>query len=322
MRGFLALILVTVFVSCSNDDKAIDIVNEELEYGAVIRTLSFNNSEFNINNTSSVFSVEIEMQDKENGDLLESVDVYAAYLDNTPAGGNFSKQEVFIKKLMPEDFTNGPNGLPRMTLETQYNVLANALGVSQDLIACKDQFLVRLVVNLTDGRSFTTGTASSIILAYETFFSSPYCYTINVTEPLEEDLFTGTYRMSSVLDGPLGATFEDPGLIEITKAPHSNAVRQVLLKHRLSHPTNELPRIYEFSIVCDEVVFRKNQLSSVIGYCSFNSSQILLGPGEENAPANLLDDSVFEIWFVEGYLGFDGNCGFGTAPSRIRFTKQ
>ena len=29
----------------------------------------------------------------------------------------------------------------------------------------------------------------------------------------------------------------------------------------------------------------------------------------------------FELWFVEGYLGFDGNCGFGTAPSRIRLSK-
>ena len=42
----------------------------------------------------------------------------------------------------------------------------------------------------------------------------------------------------------------------------------------------------------------------------------------ENAPINPIDDSVFEIWFVEGYEGYDGDRGFETAPSKIKFTKQ
>lgn len=323
-RSILACLAALVVFSCSDDEKAIDRVNEELEYGAVVRTLNFNNSEFDVTDPNSVFSVDIEVQDEQDGGLLESVDLFVSFIDNTPAGGDFSTQEVRYGSLFPEDFSNGANGFPRMTLQLSYAELANLVGVPQGSIACKDQFAVRLEINLTDGRSFTTGNASSIILAYETFFSSPYCYFINVVEPLDEDLFVGDYVMTSVVDGPLGPTFnETDQLVTVMKAPHSGAVRQVLLKHRLSHPTNELPRIYEFSIVCDEIVFRKNQLSSVIGVCTFSSSSpILLGPDTENAPANPLDDSVFEVWFVEGYDGWDGRCGFGTAPSRIRFTKQ
>lgn len=323
-RSILLIWTVLLVLSCSDDDKAIDIVTEEIQYGAVVRTLQFNSSEFNVGEPNSTFSVDIEVQDEQDGGLLEAVDLYVRFLDNTPAGGNFSTQEVLYGKLLPDEFSTGANGFPRMTLQITQSELAQATGVSIASIACKDQFLLRAEINLTDGRSFTVGNASSIILAYETFFSSPYCYTINVVEPIDEELFTGEYVMTSIVDGPLGPTFNEVGeAVMVTKAPHSNTVRQVLLKHRLSHPSNELPRIYEFSIVCDEVIFRKNQLSSVIGMCTFSSnSPILLGPDTENAPVSLLDDSVFEVWFVEGYDGWDGRCGFGTAPSRLRFTKQ
>ena len=323
-RSILFICSVLLWYSCSDDDKAIDIVTEEIEYGAVVRTLQFNNAEFNVGDPDSVFSVDIEVQDELDGDLLEAVDLMVSFVDNTPAGGDFSTTEASLGSLLPEDFGLGANGFPKINLNYSQAAMAAAVGVSLENISCSDQFLLRTVIRLTDGRSFTTGTASSIILAYETFFSSPYCYTINVVEPIDEELFTGDYVMTSIVDGPLGPTFNESGtLVSVEKAPHSNTVRQVRLKHILSHPSNEQPRIYEFSIVCDQVVFRKNQLSSVIGQCTFStSSPILLGPGEENAPANILDDSVFEVWFVEGYLGFDGRCGFGTVPSRIRFTKQ
>ena len=323
-RSILILFSALFWISCSDDDKAIDVVTEEIEYGAVVRTLQFNNAEFNVNDPDSMFSVDVEVQDEQDGDLLEAVDLFVSFKDNTPAGGDFSTGEAALGTLAPDEFTTGANGFPSTTLNYSQAALAEAVGVSLANVACSDQFLVRARIRLTDGRSFTTGTASSIILAYETFFSSPYCYTINVVEPIDEELFTGNYIMTSVVDGPLGPTFNEiDQLVEVTKAPHSNTVRQVRLKHVLSHPTNEQPRIYEFSIVCDQVVFRKNQLSSVIGQCTFSSSSpILLGPDTENAPANILDDSVFEVWYVEGYLGFDGRCGFGTVPSRIRFTKQ
>lgn len=319
-RILLLLTLCTV-VACNTDEKAIETVMEELEYGAVIRTIEFNNSEFVVDDLSSVFSVVIEEQDEEDGALLETVEIYVRFQDNTPGGDNFSTQETRLGSLIPEDFTLGPNGFPRMTLELGYQELLTTTGVAHSVVECKDQFLVRLEVRLTNGLVLTVGNASSIILAFDTFFSSPYCYTINVVEPIDPDSFTGTYFYSSVEDGPLGPTFGPPQVVQISRG-HSNTVRTIPMKHILSHPSNELPRDYEFSIVCDEAVFQKNQLSSVIGECGFSGGPILLGPGPENAPINPDDDSGFELWFVEGYLGFDGGCGFGTAPSRIRFTKQ
>lgn len=323
MRNRLILFALAIpLMACNTDEKAIETVMNELEYGSVIRTLSFNNSEFVVDDLSSVFSVNIEQQDEEDGALLEAVDLYVRFKDNTVTGNDFSTSEIKFRTLLPDDFTpGGHDNWPRMTLELGYSELLAATNVAHANVSCKDQFLVRLEVKLTNGLVLTVGNASSIIIAFDTFFSSPYCYTINVVEPIDDNLFTGLYFYSSVEDGPLGPTFGPPQTVQISRG-HSNTVRTVPLKHILSHPSNELPRNYEFSIVCDEAVFQKNQLSSVIGECGFSGGPILLGPGDENAPINPTDDSGFELWFVEGYEGWDGGCGFGTAPSKIRFTKQ
>ncbi|PQB04599.1 hypothetical protein [Aureitalea marina] len=317
------LLILLLAAGCNTDDKPIDQVLNDVEYGAVVRTLQFNQAEFYVNQPDGIFSVDIEIQDELNGGLLERLDLYVSFVDNSGTTNSLVSQEFSAGSIPASDFgRQGNDGLPNLTLEFQFSDLAGIVGVPVGQIQCKDQFLLRVDLVLTDGRSFSTGSASSFIIAYETFFSSPYCYTINVVEPIDKDLYLGTYRYESLVDGPLGGpTFIPEGLVEVFKG-HSNNVRYIPLKHLLSHPSNELPRNYYFTIACDESVFGKNQLSSVIAYCSVSGAPILLGPDEENAPINPLDDSVFELWLVEGYEGWDGECGFGTAPSRLRFTKQ
>lgn len=316
------LLALVIAASCNTDDKPIDQVLNDVEYGAVVRTLQFNQAEFYVNQPEGVFSVDIEIQDELNGGLLERVDLYVRYVDNSGASASVVSGEFSAGSIPASEFErNGNDGMPNLTLELKFSDLANIVGIPVSQIQCKDQFLVRTDLILTDGRSFSTGSASSIIIAYETFFSSPYCYTINVVEPIDSDLYLGTYSYESVVDGPFGPTFIPEGLVEVYQG-HSNNVRYIPLKHNRSHPTNELPRNYYFTIACDESVFGKNQLSSVIAYCALSGAPILLGPDDENAPINPLDDSVFELWLVEGYLGWDGQCDFGTVPSRLRFTKQ
>ena len=322
MRSYFLLAVLFIAVSCNNDDKPIDIVLNEVENGSVIRTLQFNQGEFYVGDTQGEFSVDIEVQDAQNGRLMDRVGVFARFVDNTLTEADFSSEEKALFMLDVSDFQfNGNDGLPRTTLSVSQAELIAALDLPVAEVQCKDQFLLRLEVFLTDGRSFTVGSATSIIIAFDTFFSSPYCYTINVVEPIDQDLFTGIYTYSSIEDGPSGPTFIPEGQVEIFKG-HSNNVRYIPLKHNRSHPTNELPRKYHFTIACDESVFGKNQLSSVIGYCANIGAPILLGPDIVNAQIDPEDDSVFELWLVEGYLGWDGGCGFGTAPSKLRFTRQ
>ncbi len=310
-----------VLLSCSDDEKAIDFVEENITYGSVIRTLGFAPADLIAGDPSSNFKVMLEQQDFENGGLLAAMRVYVSFVDNTPGNGLNSTQETFLTTYLASDFSQGATGLPRLDLEYSFLDLLNITGLTLSQTACTDQFLIRVEVELTDERTFTVGSGASCIIAYETFFSSPYRYLVNIVEPLPEDLFTGTYRYTSVLDGPFGGTFGPTQLVEITAGANRN-VREIRFLGTPESPTNGRPRPFFFSLACNQAVFWENQLRKNNANCREGANDILLGPGPENAPITPLEDSVFELWLVEGYLGFDGSLGFGTQPSRVRFDKQ
>ena len=331
MRNYYFLVIALFCINCSSDDKAIEVVTNEIEYGAVMRTLQVNYAEFHPGDLSTTFSVDLEEQDVEDGALLDQVDVYIRFLDNTTEINDHSTQEVFYRTIEKSDFTIGPEGLPRTNLSISYNEALEITGVTENLVACKDQFLVRLDLKLTDGRSFTLGDSSSIIVAFDSFFSSPFLYTINVVEPIAEDLFTGIYDMESLmnsarLDVAVFTELEEDfsaltALFEIKKG-HSTNTRIFEGYYANGHRGGERPRVFEFTVACDEIIFQKNQYSSYRSSCTFQDPIILLGPSDQNGNAGINDDTVFTMHVLEGYLGFDGGCGFGSNEAIVRFSKQ
>jgi len=326
---YLLLLFMGGLLSCSNDEKAIEVVTEEVERGAVIRTLAIHNMDFDINDLQSTFSIDVEEMDIEDGGLLEEVEVFVQFKDNTPDNGNTIVSNTLIEIIPASVWITGSNGLPKTSLIYTYEELLTASGLTVAEVAVKDQFLVNLNLKLTDGRVFNASNASSIILAFNTFFSSPFCYTINMIAPIPEDFFTGMYLMESTLDGPNGQTFVNEfgqpfpngTIVEVIKG-HSTNTREFRAYHNLHHIGLEAPRRWEFTVVDNRIVMGKNQLSSPEGWCTRNAAPTLLGPDVVPGIADPNDDTVFELWFVEGYLGFDGSCNYGTAPSRYRFSKQ
>ena len=322
MRQVILSTLVLLFLGgCSQDEKPIDIVLNEVTNGAFIRTLEFNNRNYNINDLNDVFSVSLEEQDAQEGDLLESIEVYIRFKDNTITGTDLSTEEVLYETLTVDRFTDGPFGLPRTTLEIPFAGAMEATGISHSSVSCRDQFLVRLRIVLNDGRSFTVGNNSTCIIAYDTFFSSPFCYTINVVEPIDEDMFTGIYRyqhLESIIEGGGSSfpTFGDPHIVVIRKGDGTN-VRQVKFEDPTGSRDTSLVRNYRFTISCDESVIRKNQIRRVFGQCRETGQPVLIGPFDENASISSTDDSVFELWFQEWDLS-------GNPPifTKIRLTKQ
>ena len=313
----LLLLISCIIVSCNTDEKAAEIILRDVTFGAVIKTKQINSDEFNIFDTQSRFSVEIEIQDEEDGGFFERIEVFATFLDRTPEGGTNTSQETLLRTLTPDMFFTGPDLLPRFVFETTFEELLGTTQTSINSVSCKDQYLLRMQIHLEDGRVFGIGTATSDIIAFDTFFSSPYCYTINIVEPIEPDSFTGQYFYESILDGFFGPTFLEPRFVTLVKGRNDN-LRYVAL--RQAGNSKNSPN-YEFTIACDQSIFQKNQLLGLV--CGPSTDpEVLLGPDTVYATINPNDDSVFEVYLVEGYLGWDGQCGFGTVPSRIRFTKQ
>lgn len=327
MKPLIIIISVFLLFSCAEEDNVTQQIDGGVEEGAFIRTLGFTNSDLVLDDLSNTFSVDLEVQLEQQEGLLENIEVFARFKDNTPDNGTISSSEVSVKTIEQDVFIIGPNELPRTTLTLTYAELVTATGISADAIQCKDQFLLRLELHLSDGRSFSIDDgSSSAIIAFDTIFSSPFCYTLNIVQPIPAEQFTGTYTYQSIVDGPIGPTFGAPNTVDIRvgESPNTRVFEANYIVSRLNEPA----RTFRFVVNCDEILFRKNQLSSFFSWCrpeggfSFGGPPILLGPDTENAPVNPDDDTTFELWFVEGYSGWDGDCDFGEIPVRILFTKQ
>jgi hypothetical protein len=340
MRNLTLFTLCFYFIiSCSDDEKTIDIVTQNTTRGAILRTLETHYAEFHPGDLSSKFEIDIEEQDLNDGELLSNVEVFLAFIDNTPDNGIIATQEMKYQQLEKEDFEVSNNNLPLTKIRISFNDALNFLALNEEQVLCKDQFTVRLQLNLIDGRSFTFGNNSSIIIASDTFFTSPFLYFINVVEPIEEDLFTGIYNMEDIVKSarmsnvPLqynqdfsiffnvDGSYNETTLFEVQKG-HSANTRFITGYYNNGYPTVERARKFEFTIACDEIIFQAHQFSSYRSACSNADPIILLGPSETNGISSSNDDTVFELRVQEGYLGFDGGCGFGEHEAIVSLSKQ
>lgn len=181
IKRYLAIAIGVLMLACSADDKIIDQVFDTVERGLILRTVNTISSSFNIFDTSSEWGVTLEVQDKENGNLLQEVRVFVSFVDNTTAGGDLSTGESLAVTLTPADFTTGPFGLPRGDLTISYAEALAATGIDFDDVEGGDQFSFRLEAQLTDGRVFTNNAAGTV--ASGSFFSSPFAYVSTVVCP-------------------------------------------------------------------------------------------------------------------------------------------
>lgn len=314
MKRFLHFILPIYIcflcVQCTDGNKAIETVMEEVERGAVLRNIDFNNIVFDINDLQSTYSIVLEEMDIEEGGLLKEVDVFIQFVDRTTSTANLTSQESLLMSIPKSDFEVGPFGLFRTTMNFSFEEALSATGLTQTQAECKDQFEIRLVLNLTDGRSFDTPTASASILTDDCFFKSPYRYSIPIVNPIEEQLFTGNYLYTTLIDGAFGPTFGESRVVEIVAGSSPNV--------RLAPFGKDT---FEFTIACDAVYPKLYE--SLNGLCEESAINILLGPDPDDAGlADPNDDSVFEIQFIEGYEGWSGSGNTGERKVRIRLSKQ
>lgn len=187
-----------IIISCEGN-KTVDEVFDTIGRGAVFRSLEIESSSFNAFDPSSVFSITAEVEDHENGDLLDNVQVYVSFADNTDDGTDYSVAEQLFTTLQRSMFTTGPNGFPTVSFAVSLAEISNALGVAPENYTGGDNFTVRFELHLTDGRRFSSDNVGATVSG-GSFFRSPFLYTVNVNcvplNPVPGDYvieFTDTY---------------------------------------------------------------------------------------------------------------------------------
>lgn len=172
LMGFAAVL--ALLTQCQEADNPIYDVLENFTNGAVLRTVVISSAEFNSFDTSTYFEATIEEQDEENGNLLEQVQVYLDFDDNTADNGTTSKSESLYATLPASSFTDGEFGLPRYTLKITLAEAISFLDLTDAEFSGGDAIDIRLELHLTDGRVFSSSDSTGSLQG--SYFNSPYTY--------------------------------------------------------------------------------------------------------------------------------------------------
>ena len=211
-----------LFTACAEGDNVIDQVIEGETRGSALRTIEVteNTIEYDVPTSTLIsggFSATVEVQDQESGDLLEALEVYVGYSDNTSDRGNstIGDDEVLVRTFSPDEGQIGEFGLPRFTYSITAAELQSTLGLGADDIFGGDAFTIRFEIVRTDGRRYSAADNSGTLTG--SYFSSPFEYTATLVcgpKPTQE----GTWRVAmqdAFGDGwqPTTADGGGPGLI-------------------------------------------------------------------------------------------------------------
>ena len=195
MKNLLKKIIIYSFplllVNCSTEDKTIDIVLDNANSGATLRTIEEKQKAFDFNDTASQWIVTLEQQDSSNGQNFSSINVYASH-----TSGNVTSKEVLVKNIPATNFSKtGFNGYLRGDVSTSLAETLVALNLSSGEYFSSDKFNIRLEVVLKDGRTFSAKNNSPRILT-GTYFKSPFEYSVQFSCPLADaSIFNGDYKV-------------------------------------------------------------------------------------------------------------------------------
>ncbi len=217
-KYYSTLLASIILFGCSSDDKTVDQVLDGVTNGAILRTIDIdNNLVYNDITTrfetGSDYTIILEEQDASNGELLSEVEIYARFVENTRVDtngdnvvndedDNLSTEEGLIRTLTAADFGTGERGVPTSTITFTAEELVSFTGVDESKIEGKDDFALRFVLKLTDGRSFSVDDASGNVSG-GSYFSSPYTYRTTIGCSITESLAgTYSYEITRLISAP------------------------------------------------------------------------------------------------------------------------
>lgn len=177
------MLVAFTFNACDDGNAVVDEVYANTTSGIVLRTISVLSDELPIGTDDAFFGVEVEMQDEENGALVESLEVYLSFNDNTIEEGatDYSTDEVLAATIPSSAFTIGQYGLPRYSYTITLPEMLSALSLSDANVDGSDTFDIRFETVLVDGRRFSNDDNTDTSTG--SFFASPFIYRSTVVCP-------------------------------------------------------------------------------------------------------------------------------------------
>lgn len=292
------LFLCSLFLqSCDDGDALVDEITANTTRGAILRTINVISGELPIGTPGANFAVELEVQDIEDGELVEEVEVYIGFRDNTDEiGPGTDVDESLFTTLDASTFTEGEFGYPRFTFSASLDEMLSFVGRSEDQITGGDQFSIRFELVLEDGRRFSFANNTGTLTG--SFYRSPFLYTPTVVCPVPEGAFTGTYKVTNVTPGIFGPGTLEEGNVEITAQGSTKRTIGLTTYPIFGGFSTDFP----FELVCGKIVF-----TTLDTGLSCGGPNITYNPSDVVNTYDPDDDSSFTITFNEDGGGCGGN---------------
>ena len=314
----VASLACLMIVSCADENLTPVLTFEKATIGAYVRLVELRTGEFDLANpSSSALDYSVDFVDLEEGALVSQYVIDAQFFDNTPANGDNSKARIEYKVYDSGSFSTSARGNPGVDVQIPLTEVAAAFGLSIDDLSAGDRFSFFGRVRQQDGAEYTSVNSSGTVRG--SAFQGYFDFNGNVTCPLPDALFTGSYALTHVGDATAG--FGLPFVeetITLSTVPGSSTLRQMTL--------NYLPAFGPFAVegvridfICDVVEFQG--MDSGVG-CGGGSITVVGAhlPGYDTpSPQDITDDSSITLNLIE--YDADGGCGVPAAAKTILLTK-
>jgi len=306
----LLIIALTLNYSCENATSDPKNNFDENANGAWLRTVALNPN-FNLNDiNSATFEITLEENDLENGNLLSSVNVYLAFVDNTPASTDLSTTELLYETLSASQFDTS-TGKPRVTHSVTALAAASFFNIDPANFSATDAFTFRYELVLTDGRTFSDYNASGdTVDTTKDFYGSPFKYNGPFVCPVESTFAVGSYYLKADQPGIFEGTIFDE---VVTLSVGSSATKRAFNATWDAEFGYGNVQPYQFDLVCGFTIWDPDQATGL--GCS---GSIHIDAGATNANYDPNDDSTLLVNILENNLG---DCGSPMLERQLIFTK-
>lgn len=161
----LLILILCIQVNCTTDDNgSTDPINDVTNGAVIQRVATASNILFSENLDGSLDTL-LEYRDAEEGTLLDELQIFVLFMDNSEGEGNSTDaivdSEVLVRTVNASEFETGELGFPRYNLVINSEDFLTATNNTVEGIATNDIFFTRLALFLTDGRVFSSSNISN-----------------------------------------------------------------------------------------------------------------------------------------------------------------
>jgi len=325
MKYFKLLILpiCLLFSFSCDDDEPFDFSEGDAEFGAVPRLVSLFSDEFDLENTTeAIYSHEVEFITEDGGNNVEVYEIVVEYIDNSISNGDNSRTSEVYMNLQQEDFGTSQFGNRNAIVDISFLDLTSLLNIDPATVEPGDEFGFNSSLILNDGRVFNSDNSES----FENVVGVYFDWTVRITCPVDNSLFTGLYAISYEVGGNdlIGPAYNNGEVVELVPVDGSNTLREFSAE-LLPNLNPTLPAITRFELFCDMAVYVSADTGIDCNGIETDNS-INFGPAIDllgnplSVFLDLTNDSQIILFVNEG--ADPGNCSLNNTQSRLTLTKM